>query len=469
VANQATRETPTSSDRSVRNATCLGCGCSCDDIDVVVRDGQVAETRNACSLGVQWFGTGRLPARIKTSGTAVDRDGDIRSVLKEAAQLLEHSRRPLVYLSTDISSETQRAAIGIADLLGATVDSVTSASAGGSILAGQRRGYVSATLGEIRNRADTVVFWGIDPTNRYPRFASRYAPDPLGLYVAKGRTVIAVDVGQDVGPRDARARVALTSEEEVEALNLMRMFLVGRADPSAGPRSLAGRANDLALQLADASYVAVVADGEPQDGRDSWRSEALSRLVEALNRSTRAALITLRGGGNRSGADSALTSQTGYPMTVDFSSGAPIYRPHADAVSLFATGEIDTALIVGSPHAVPDRVRSQLARIACIAIGPRASESSFPTACAIDTGVAGIHERGTAIRMDGIPLPLRPALESSIVADFRSDECRRDAGSLLKVAAALVAASRPQDSCLVLSALTQLLSPQKGGAPARSP
>jgi formylmethanofuran dehydrogenase subunit B len=45
-----------------------------------------------------------------------------------------------------------------------------------------------------------------------------------------------------------------------------------------------------------------------------------------------------------------------------------------------------------------------------IVVGPRASESPFPVRVAIDTGVAGIHEGGTAYRMDDVPLRLRPPL-----------------------------------------------------------
>jgi formylmethanofuran dehydrogenase subunit B len=45
-----------------------------------------------------------------------------------------------------------------------------------------------------------------------------------------------------------------------------------------------------------------------------------------------------------------------------------------------------------------------------VLVGPRASEAGFPARVAIDTGVAGIHEGGTAYRMDDVPLPLRPPL-----------------------------------------------------------
>ena len=43
-------------------------------------------------------------------------------------------------------------------------------------------------------------------------------------------------------------------------------------------------------------------------------------------------------------------------------------------------------------------------------IGPRATRAGIAARIAIDTGVAGIHEGGTAYRMDDVPLPLRPPL-----------------------------------------------------------
>jgi len=49
--------------------------------------------------------------------------------------------------------------------------------------------------------------------------------------------------------------------------------------------------------------------------------------------------------------------------------------------------------------------------VPCAVIGPRASESALAGCGAlIDTGVAGIHEGGSAIRMDDVPLPLRPSV-----------------------------------------------------------
>src|SRR5438067_892328 len=168
---------------------------------------------------------------------------------------------------------------------------------------------------------------------------------------------------------------------------------------------------ELAGRMSQGRYVALVADGEPGAApADPDRAEALVTLAQALNAPTRCALVVLRGGGNRSGADAVLTWQTGFPFAVDFAAGFPTYRPHAGAAALLAAGEIDAALVVGSSASVPEPLVDALTRLSSIAIGPRASAASFKPAVAVDTGVAGIHEGGTAFRMDDVPLPLRPPL-----------------------------------------------------------
>jgi len=392
--------------RTVEHVTCLGCGCACDDITVVVKQDRVAETRNACALGAAWFGDGRIPQDVRVNGRAAP----LERALGEAARMLGAAKRPLVYLAADLSCEAQREAVALSDRLGAMLDSITAAAAAG-VLAAQRRGRAGATLGEIRQRADVIVFWGVDPVARYPRFATRYAVEPRGLEAPRGRgsrTVIAVDVGAGRGPADADARVEIAGGDEVDALGVMRATVQGRvASDEARFRGSA----ELAGRMSQGRYVVLVADGEPGAApADPDRAEALVTLAQALNAPTRCALIVLRGGGNRSGADAVLTWQTGFPFAVDFAPGFPTYRPHAGAAALLAAREIDAALVIGSPASIPAPLIGGWAGLATVAIGPRASAAAFKPAVSVDTGIAGIHEGGTAYRMDEVPLPLRPAL-----------------------------------------------------------
>jgi formylmethanofuran dehydrogenase subunit B len=155
-------------------------------------------------------------------------------------------------------------------------------------------------------------------------------------------------------------------------------------------------------------YIALIADVEPDDqsaARDEGRSAALIAYTQSLNGPTRCALIMLRAGGNRSGADACLTAQTGYPMAVDFARGYPRYRPYDGAAVRYGRGGVDAVLIVGSAALVPSALTGSTL-IPTVVIGPRATASSVARAVAIDTGVVGIHEPGTAVRMDEVPLPM---------------------------------------------------------------
>jgi formylmethanofuran dehydrogenase subunit B len=417
----------------VEHVTCLGCGCACDDIDVHVRDGRIVEARQACELGIAWFGDGRVPARSLVDGRDVTPD----AALDAAADLLATASRPLVYLAPDLSCEGQRHGVALADRLRATLDSVTSATAMGSILAAQERGRASATLGEIRHRADLVVFWGVDPALRYPRFCSRYAPLPAGIHLPNGRRsriVVAVDIGDARGPADADVRVTLAASAEIDSLTALAAAVAGAAHVDSGPidgvtadSAATGSApadgaridsmplQQLAERFRHSTYAAIVVDAEGGRRIDSNRSSALIALVQAVNGPSRGALSVLRAGGNRSGADAVMTAQTGYPAAVDFSRGYPRYRPlDGGALARLERREVDAVVILGAAARIPAHVLELLMPIRAAVVGPRASDSVFAASRAVvDTGVAGVHDEGTALRMDDVPVRLRRVLNGA--------------------------------------------------------
>ena len=120
--------------------------------------------------------TARCPARIARGGSrclARRRAGRAAETLAGAAG------GALVLLAPDLSTQAQRAALALADLLRAAVDTATSEPAAAGLLAAQRRGRAAATLGEIRNRADVLLFWGVDP-------GAALSPLPLALRARPG-------------------------------------------------------------------------------------------------------------------------------------------------------------------------------------------------------------------------------------------------------------------------------------------
>lgn len=397
-----------SADRLVENVTCLGCGCGCDDVTVRVAQNRIVDVGPVCPRGRAWFGDGKVPSEIRSDGRPVS----LEQALARIAGTLSQARgKCLVYLAPDLTSQAQRAALAIADLLRATVDCATSDTAANGLITAQRRGRAGATLGEIRNRGDVFLFWGVDPENRYPRFLARYGPEAVGTHIAEGRRgrfVISVSVGGDRSLTGADLPITLPLDAEITALTLMRASVLGQELPAS---PLAGQSAEIAGRLVRARYAVLVHDAEPTaEQRNPLRAEALIALGQALNGPTRAALCSLRDGGNVLGAESALTSQTGYPFAVDYSGGYPRYRPERRGIAGVLSGAFRAALVVGSP-ALDDPTRTALSTMTAAIIGPRASEAPFPTSVAVDTGVAGIHEEGVGYRMDEVPLALRPSVD----------------------------------------------------------
>ena len=234
--------------------------------------------------------------------------------------------------------------------------------------------------------------------------------------------------GGSAGPSTPTCAFEMAAEEEQLFLASLRASLAGR---TVGEPSIVARVSELAGRLTRAKYAVIVTDAELRPEAPAMRADALIALTQSLNATTRGSLCALRGGGNRNGADTTLTWQTGFPMAVDFSRGAPRYTPEDATLARLGRGAFNAALVVGSSAALPPAVTAALKGVRTIVIGPRASESALDATIRIDTGIAGIHESGVAFRTDDIPLPLRSLLPTP-----------RDTASLLRALGTAIAATR---------------------------
>ena len=112
------------------------------------------------------------------------------------AKTLLAAKKPLIYGFGSTNCEGMSAVSRIAEKTGAVLDNCATICHGPSFLAMFDNGYPSCTLGEAKNRADVVVFWGCNPMHAHPRHTSRYSIFPSGYFTGKGqmqRTVISVD------------------------------------------------------------------------------------------------------------------------------------------------------------------------------------------------------------------------------------------------------------------------------------
>jgi formylmethanofuran dehydrogenase subunit B len=385
----------------VADATCAGCGCACDDIDVTVVDGRIAGVTRTCPLGDAWLAErgGDRPAVARVDGQEVDLD----EAVDAAAAILSEARAPLVYGIGQTSCEAQRRAVALAEAVGAVVDP---AGGGAASLAYAAIGSSTATFGEIRDRAELVVAWRADPAVTNPRLLGRLRLDRA----ARGsRALVVVDAERTATADEADAFVELDAELDFEALWALRA-LVRRApldrDRAAGLPLDALDA--LAERLLAARHVAVI-----HEAVEELSALALHALVRDLSRDRHAVALGLRSDGNARGAEDVLAWQTGFPAAVSFARGHPRANPgELGAAGLLERGEVDAALVIASdplahlPAAAADRLRG----LPMAVVDARASATAAAARVAFATAADGIEVAGTVHRMDGVPVPLRAPL-----------------------------------------------------------
>ena len=108
-------------------------------------------------------------------------------------------RSPLLYGWSNSTLEAQAVGIDLAKKIGATIDDTSSSFCQGILMERILTGKIpTCTLDDVRNFADTSIFWGADPSNSHPRHLSRFSYYPRGEKRQKSyeeeRTCVVVDV-----------------------------------------------------------------------------------------------------------------------------------------------------------------------------------------------------------------------------------------------------------------------------------
>lgn len=156
--------------------TCPVCGSLCDDIELRIKGRRIVKVKNGCSMCESKFlgynGHRLLRPLIRKNGELVE--FTFKEALVKAAQVLSESNYPVLYGWSSTSCEATRVGIELAEEVGGVIDNTSTVCHGPSALSIQDVGISSCTLGQIRHRADLVIYWGSNPWEAHPRHIERY-------------------------------------------------------------------------------------------------------------------------------------------------------------------------------------------------------------------------------------------------------------------------------------------------------
>jgi formylmethanofuran dehydrogenase subunit B len=379
------------------SVTCPFCGLGCDDL---VHTGDAVDTRG-CGKAERGFaraGSSRKPHAV--DGAPVDLD----AAAEAAARLLREARAPLFYgLAADLHGI--RALIGLAERVGGTVDHVNSSGLLANAAVARASGWVTATFGEVANRADLILIVGGDPGRNFPRFHERLVANATPLYRTSAPAVAYL------GPRaeapDAAGLTAFVAPDDLlDALGFLAAMLRGRAPPRTPERFAELPLATIAEHLSAARYGAIVWDISafaPDEAEQAV--ELLASMLRELNVKTRCVGLPLGGSENGLGAMQAALWQSGWPLRLGFAGGAPQHDPwRFNGRRQIEANDTDLLVWVATlaAEAPPPTAAPVIAIIADDVSLP------VPVAVEIRVGIPAIDHDGAIFRSDTvIALPLQ--------------------------------------------------------------
>lgn len=288
-------------------------------------------------------------------------------------------------------------------------------------------GKVTCTLGEVKNRADFIVYWGGNPAECHPRHFTKYTLMQKSKFLPRGRkdrTMVLVDIRETKSANAADIFLQIRPGKDFEVLTILRAMVKGERVNEAmivETGLTKEQMQDFVDRMKRAKFgVMFFGMGLSMTRGKHMNSAAILTLAAELNAFTKFVAMPMRGHGNVTGADVIMRWTTGYPFGINFNRGYPRYNPgEFSTVDLLVRGDADAALILGAdPGAtMPQPCIDHLARIPTIVLDPKVTHTSRIARVHITTAVTGISAPGTGYRMDEVPLPLRPALKSPYPTD----------------------------------------------------
>ena len=407
---------------------CTACGCLCDDLTLTVEGRRITRVEPPCPVAAAFFLKERPapPAAALIDG----KPATLEDALARAAEILQAANAPLIFGCEHATVDAQRAAVALADRLGATIDPTDARGRSQNHAAIQTLGAVTSTLGEVAGRSDLIVYWNCDPAVTHPRHIERIARHPFttpGDHPA-ARRVIVVAPERNASTKLADEALTLRAGSDLAALAVVRALIAAEkpADVKINNEDQIERQTGaplaqwayLAQRLKLARYAATFYAPDRSDpaGPDAI-AQSITELVRDHHRHTRAVALPLGEPGNAPGAAQVLAWQTGFPSAVNFAAGFPQSLPGAStAATILERAEVDAALVIAADPldtattSLSAAAQAHLRQIPTIVLDDRTTETAQQAAVAIFTPTFGIETAGDVFRSDNVALPLRAAI-----------------------------------------------------------
>ena len=392
--------------------TCIGCNLLCDDLTVRFDDHGDFECESSCFQAKKWIQTSLKIASASDSQ-------ETASLIQTAKKWLGESVSPLICGFDGLTLEAEAEVVNLAKQHQMTVCAGTSSEKAAVF---QRYGGATCTLGEVRQRADLVLVGNCDLLTIWSRFGERFL-EPGGRFLPdkKSRQLIFLgDASQLKDPSRYCEIIDVPSTQLDQAILILRRKIQGQAiSRSELKQEVVDQLEDLSKKLLAAWYPVLFHETSQAPSHLLW-----TKLVNEVNQLSRMHSLGVKAGPACGNPSETILAITGFPDHLCFQNDEILYDVQKyQPTNLIENQETDLVIFVGEQlsekwsetlEGLNSSAKSSSIKLIVIHSGlTKMPEFKVPV-LEIRTQIPGIHESGTAIRVDGVPLPLRSLVASRL-------------------------------------------------------
>jgi formylmethanofuran dehydrogenase subunit B len=408
--------------------TCPFCPLLCDHVGVRVDGDALVLAGAECPRAAD----GLAQASAPRAGLAPRVDGRAASLdeaIAAAARLLGAARQPLFGgLATDVAGA--RALYRLACATGAISDHAQGDTLMHGLRAQQDRGGFTATLAEVRARAELIVFLGAPPLTLAPLLLDRIGLGDLASVPQRRVVVLGAQPDDTAAMQALAARPGVTVESialhgDLFASTALLSALVERRHVADAPAPYRA----LAEALRGARYAVVIGTPARLPAHGALVVETVGRIVNTLNLGTRAAALWIGGGNGAATANQTFAWLSGLPLRSRAGPRGLEHEPVRFAAGrLLADRAVDALLWIASFDGAspPPDTELPLVLLGHPALAARADR---PGSVYVPLAIPGIDAPGHLFRTDGVVLMPMFAARASTLPSL-GDVVGRIAGAL---------------------------------------
>jgi formylmethanofuran dehydrogenase subunit B len=394
---------------------CTGCSLLCDDVTADISKGE-PNSLGLCRLGHNIFETAFKQKEDKLDSIPLD------DAIKKATEILVSAKHPLCYGWTSSTNETVREGLALTATIKGFFDTPSTFALSTALAHNLHSKGLEIDLDAVREKGETVVFWGTNPAESSQRLLSKFAVIPHSEKLPEGvesRIVAVIDIRRTETMKMANHQIILEPNSDREIINA----LIGELSKTTPIKDSVGKVSAAELisfsknlQKSDCT-VFFYGSGLMNSGNSESYLEGISKIIQLLRDSgSEAYALPLTIDCNAMGALQNCQEITGFPTSVDFSSGAIEHNPQVTAQQKLVSGEFDAALIVGEDALLttPRTVAKALANLPLVYIGSQHNYISQKATISLFSSENGISSTGTMNRMDQKEVTLMPLDNTSL-------------------------------------------------------